>query len=121
MGTGTGVSYVIGEIGGSETVTVIPAQLPVHTHTLPVFTPRLRGQSAGGTSRTPVGNVLAGEATGVTYPYSDGAADAAMAADTITLSGATQTSGSSAGHNNLQPSLAMMYCICVEGAFPSST
>jgi microcystin-dependent protein len=120
MGTGQGVSYVLGESGGSETVSVSAAQLPAHTHTPPAFTARLRGQSAGGASRTPVGNVLAGEATGVTYPYSDGAADAAMAANTITLSGATQPSGSSAGHNNLQPSLAMMYCISVEGVFPSS-
>jgi len=117
-GSSQGASYSIGEFGGSESVSVNSAQLPVHTHTVPTFTPRLRGQSAGGTSRTPAGNVLAGEATGVMYPYSDGAADAAMAAGNIALSGATQISGASAGHYNLQPSLAMMYCICVEGVFP---
>jgi microcystin-dependent protein len=121
-GTGSGLSnYVLGEAAGAETHTLLPSELPLHNHVV-TPTPTIQCQSAAGTSATPVGHVLAREAAGVTHPYSDGAANTAMAG-TITVSGdlALASAGGAQPHDNLMPVLAMTYAICVNGVFPSQT
>ena len=58
--------------------------------------------------------------TGGTPPYSSGPANAAMAAGALTIGGgAMGPAGGSQPHNNLQPYLAMNYCISLFGIFPS--
>jgi microcystin-dependent protein len=65
-----GQTYTIGEIGGVETVTITLAQMPVHTHAVPLSaltgTPRCRNGT--GNQVTPVGNV---PAIGAFGPFTD--------------------------------------------------
>jgi microcystin-dependent protein len=69
MGQGPGLSnYTIGQVGGVEGVTLTVNQMPAHTH---VITPgglaaTSRVKNAAGNRQTPVGNVPAIEAAGVT-------------------------------------------------------
>ena len=56
-------------------------------------------------------------------PYSEGAADTAMDSSSIALSigGAVtvQSAGGGQAHNNMQPYLAVRFCIALQGLFPS--
>ena len=123
QGQGPGLqNYVIGEVGGSETVALTVNQIPSHTHTINssglTATAKCR-TGAPANQRTPVANVHAGEAAGVTMPYSSAAPDALMNADPVTISGNTAPTGASGGHENRQPYLTMNYCISLLGVFPS--
>ena len=95
-------NYVIGQVGGSETVTLTVNQIPSHTH--PVDTSGVTGalKCRTGTpvanQRTPVGNVHAVEAAGVTMPYSSATPDAVMNADPVVITGNTAAAGASGGH-----------------------
>jgi len=120
---GQGQGHVIGEVGGVETVTLTVNQMPTHTH---VITPgglaaTSKVKNAAGNRQTPVGNVPAIEAAGVTATYSDQVPDASMGAGAIAISGnpTAATAGLSQPFDNLQPYLTMSYCIALQGIFPS--
>jgi len=99
-----GVStYVIGEMGGVENVTVTLNQFPTHTHLL-------QGSSADASSSLPGNNVLGG---GVSA-YSSLAPNVAMNNATIGSSG-----GGSQPHSNLQPYVVLNWVIALYGVFPS--
>jgi microcystin-dependent protein len=124
FGQGAGLSnYVQGQVGGVETVTLTINQMPIHTHVIAPGslsgTPRVK--NAAGNRQTPVGNVPAIEAAGVTATYSDQAPDASMAAGTITISGSPTAANAGAGQPFpvVQPYVAMNYCIALQGIFPS--
>ena len=115
--------YSIGQVGGVETVTLTANQMPTHTH---VITPgslaaTARAKNAPGNRQTPVGNVPAIEAAGVTATYSNQAPDSSMAPGTIAISGSptAAAAGGSQPFDNLQPYLTMNYCIALQGIFPS--
>ncbi|HMW29792.1 phage tail protein [Plasticicumulans sp.] len=93
-----------GEAGGSASVTLTVAQLPAHTHT-PV------AQSQPGTTGSAVDDVWARDAGGGKLYSVQGGAQ--MAADALAAS------GSGAAHDNLQPGLAIQFCIAIEGIYPS--
>ena len=123
-GQGPGLSnHTLGETGGSETVTLLEGQLPQHTHPIALnalaAAPRCR--NAAGNQQTPVGNVPAIEAAGVTATYSNAVPDANMNAGAVTMNGAVVASpaGGSQAHSNLQPYLTLNYCISLFGIFPS--
>lgn len=84
QGQGPGLSnYVIGQVAGTETVTVLPTQMPAHTHTLVATT-------AAATSVTPGTTVLPGAVSGDTF-YVDsvsGATSASLSAQMVALAGA---------------------------------
>ena len=127
VGQGTGLSnnYQLGEMGGTEAETLTVTHLPVHTHPIDQaqLAAKVRCQSGFGTSGTPVGNVLAAEAAGVTQLYSNKPADADMRADTITVGGAAtiNPAGGNQPHDNRQPTVCLRFCIATEGVFPSAT
>ena len=108
---------------GAENVVLSVAQMPAHAHaiTLGTLAAAARAKNATGNRQTPVGNVPAIEASGVTATYSDQAPDASMGAGSIALSGApaAASAGSGLPVNTLQPSLTMSYCIALQGIFPS--
>src|SRR5271170_7956005 len=52
IGTGAGNTLVIGQLSGTETVTLLTSQLPIHTHAL-------AASSAGGTQASPAGDLWA--------------------------------------------------------------
>lgn len=105
-GQGPGLSSrVIGQTGGVEQVTLTPAQLPAHRHTL-------RASPAAASSTAGVaGSLLATPAS--TKLYGVTPAGSAMAAGALTTSGGNQA------HNNMAPSLGLNHIIALFGVFPS--
>jgi microcystin-dependent protein len=106
QGTGSfGTTYVIGETGGVETVTVSLNQYPAHTHSAAVAT------GAPLTTPAPAG--------GIPGPGLDAFA-AATPADAM-ASGMIGYYGSSQPHSNLQPFLALNWVIALFGIFPTQS
>ena len=109
-GQGPGLSdYVLGEMTGTETVTLLQSNLPQHNHLMNV-------NNAAATASDPTGAVLSQGAimSGVTVAtYSTGGANAQMNA------GALATAGGNQPVSVLQPYLAINFSICLYGLFPS--
>lgn len=109
QGTGPGLStYIIGQKAGTETVTVLPTQMPAHTHTLVATT-------GAATTLTPGSTLLPGTVSGENFYVSD------VSAATIVPMSAQSTSqaGGSQPHENCMPTLTVQYCIATFGIFPS--
>jgi microcystin-dependent protein len=118
-GQGTGLSfYDQGQTGGSTSVTVLINELPTHTHAF-------NTTSVAGSTTTAAGNQLGlsqyggggkeGKDPGWTAQiYSPNASQAktGLAPQSISPIGGTQP------HNNMQPYLALNYCIATQGVFP---
>jgi microcystin-dependent protein len=106
-GQGPGLSlHDLGEIGGSETVSLLESEIPAHTHSLPA-------SNQVGTDRTPQGEVLARSAGMNLYKASG---SIVMLADqAVTPAGGDQP------HNNMQPYLTLNFCIALQGVFPPRT
>lgn len=111
-GTGNGLTEIeLGEVGGSETVTMTTAQMPAHNHTatgtisFPCF-------SDEGNTGSPAGNILAGSEAA----YSTLDPDTFIAP--ATTSGYTSATGSNIPFSIIQPVLATNYIICLEGYWP---
>lgn len=107
MGTGPGLStYVIGEQGGTENVTLLENEMPAHNHVV-------AANSGGGNSLVPTSCVWSADASGGSAPYSSNTPNTSMVANAIGTAGGNQP------HSNLQPFLALNYCIALAGIFPS--
>lgn len=109
QGQGPGLSnYVIGQRAGTESVTVLPTQMPAHTHTVVATT-------AAATSLTPGNTLLPGSVSGDTFYATDitGATVLGMSAQSTSLAGGSQP------HENCMPTLTVQYCIATFGIFPS--
>lgn len=101
----TGTTYVIGQTGGTETVMLTEAQLPVHTHTA-------CARSGNGTQTEPANNLWAAPAGNFQY-LPNTAADKSMNAANIAATGGGQA------HYNMMPYLAINFIICLNnGIFP---
>lgn len=98
-------SYKIGAKGGSETVVLTENTIPPHTHSLEATT-------TPAASNTPAGNVLS------LLPSDKAEYAAATTVDTTLNAGAVASTGNSAGHNNMQPSLVINFCIAMTGIYP---
>jgi microcystin-dependent protein len=106
MGTGaSGTTYVIGEMGGVETVTLTTSQYPSHTH------PAQANSKALGSVNSPNNNILS---TGQNI-YRNQTPSVNMA------DGMLSNDGGSQPHNNLQPYLALNWIISLLGIFPSQS
>jgi microcystin-dependent protein len=103
QGNNAGNSLVLGQISGSETVTVLPTQMPGHTHTL-------MASSSAGTQPSPTSGLWAKSGLG---EYSTEAPTKSMAAST------TLPAGGSQPHNNLPPFLVINFIISLFGIYPS--
>ena len=104
QGSGPGLStYVLGQMAGSETVTLTSQQLPAHTHAA-------QGQSAVGDQAGPGGGVWAASA------QNQFSANAPIAAMSTAAIGAT---GGSQQHDNMAPYQVVSFIICLFGIFPS--
>lgn len=109
---GSGPNNGVGSMDGTATVTLDASQLALHNHQLIATT------TTGG-SVTAAGHLLAatgiaertGQKTGVTR-YS-----AASPAQTLAPQSIVSAGGGGA-HNNMQPYLALVYCIATTGIFP---
>jgi microcystin-dependent protein len=90
-------------VGGTENVTLQTIQLPQHTH-------QAMGNSGAGTANTPQSNVWAGSVQGDKCYAAQG--------DKNMNAGAIGTAGQNQPHNNMQPTLAVMFIIALVGIFP---
>ena len=107
QGQGPGLSsYIIGQNGGAEAVTLTGGQMAAHSH------PAL-GNSAAGTSNTPAGNVWAVNPTSI---YISGAS-----ANTTMNPAAIANNGGSQPHDNMLPFSTLNFCIALEGIYPSQS
>ena len=121
-GQGSGLSnYNLGQSGGAENVALTINELPVHTPVITLNNLAAHVKNAAGNSQTPVGNVPAIEAAGVTATYSNAAPDATMAAGAISVTGtaAAGITGSGLPAPILSPYLTLNYIIALQGIFPS--
>jgi microcystin-dependent protein len=109
-GQGQGLSlYDLGQTGGSEFVTLLQTEMPVHQHNVGM------ANTTTGNSLTPVGSTWATTPSGrgLLFVYHSGPPTAKMLADTIL------PAGGSLPHNNMQPYLTLNFCIALQGVFPA--
>jgi microcystin-dependent protein len=117
QGRGPGLSQrSLNEAGGSETVALLPFNLPSHGHAAMASTNAATTTTAGPTVvLAEVKDKIANQTDARYLP----AAKPAGASETL---GAQQVSltGGSQGHPNVMPSIAINYIIALQGIFPSS-
>lgn len=107
FGQGPGLSsYDLGQSAGVESVTLTTNEIPAHPHPI-------NCTDTDGDSSKPPGNILATNSTGA-GSYFSGAANGQLNATSIPPSG-----GGNQPHTNIQPYLALNFCIALEGIFPS--
>ncbi|MBP7864539.1 MAG: phage tail protein [Acidobacteria bacterium] len=111
-GSGQGLTpRVPGEVTGFETVTVTNAQLPAHTHPLV-------GQDLPADRKDPAGAYPARGAKAVGPSLRPVNAYQTLAPADVMAASAVGPAGGSLAHANLQPYLAMNFCICQYGLYP---
>jgi microcystin-dependent protein len=112
-GQGAGLQpYTQGQAGGSENVTLNLSELPAHGHTVSLS---LKAAS-GADSPDPATSYPAPPDTG-DPAYATGAPNTLLNGAAVT--GGTTSFGGNASHENRQPVLAMNYCVCVNGIYPT--
>jgi len=108
-GQGPGLSLRdLGEQSGSTTTTLLTSEIPAHSHAL-------MASSSPASGRDPSGNPLARSRNGNAY-------QTVTNSNTVNMSSsAVGMAGSSLPHNNMQPYLALNFCIALQGVFPPRT
>jgi microcystin-dependent protein len=105
QGQGSGLTNrTVGEMGGTETVTLTTQQMPVHNHPLLASL-----NNAGGS--TVSGNVTG--QVGATQIYREAPASLPLLASAVGPAGGSQP------HDNMQPYLCVSFIISLFGIFPS--
>lgn len=106
QGQGPGLSdYFLGQSAGEPDVTLIQTEMPAHSH------PARADSGSGPTS--PANNTW-GSLPGRTPPpmYANGNPN-------VIMGNALSIAGGSLPHNNMQPYLALNFCIALQGIFPA--
>ncbi len=97
-----GNGFTQGQAGGERNHTLLQSEMPPHTHSV-------NASSAAATEASPAGNLWAnGNMPAYTNPGGQTMSPLAVAA-----------AGGSQPHNNMPPCLALNFCICLYGIFPS--
>lgn len=106
-----GGTYTLAQQAGVETVTLVPAQMPIHTHPVVV-------SAAAASSKTP-GPTLFPAAISGDSQYAATARDATkpLAFGPSIVSAA----GGGLPHNNMMPTQTANYCIAWSGIYPSQS
>ncbi|HKY42134.1 MAG TPA: tail fiber protein [Pyrinomonadaceae bacterium] len=105
-GQGPGLSlYDLGQIGGSETVTLLISEIPAHTHAI-----NASADPADQTQASPA-RVLARSDGG--FAYFAGAPNTTEAAEQLGLT------GGSLPHTNMMPYVTYYFNIALQGVFPA--
>ncbi|AWV99376.1 phage tail protein [Arcticibacterium luteifluviistationis] len=99
-----GFSHPLGQKSGEETHTLSAAELPTHIH-------EIMGSSSPGDSNVPDGKVL-GVYSEELYRRNTGVLQKMSSSSNL-------NNGSGQAHNNMQPYLALNFCIALQGLFPS--
>jgi microcystin-dependent protein len=101
-----GPEFVIGESGGSESVTLVVSEMPYHSHSL-------MAAASTPTANTPADNLL------TTLPVDKADFASPSVANGYLNPAAIAATGGSVPHNNMQPSLVLNFSIALVGVFPS--
>ena len=102
------VSYTRGMVGGAQYVTLTAANLPSHYHNY-----YATSSQADFPANFPNGMQLGVNQTGYSPTYR-------VSSDLKPMnSAAISSSGGGQSHDNLQPFLAVLFCICTDGTYPS--
>jgi microcystin-dependent protein len=111
-GQGPGLSlHDLGETGGSDTVSLLESEIPVHSHALMCAS----GRQVQNQVTVPSPSTAISDAAGAT-PY------LATNQNLTNLNGnAVAPAGGSQPHNNMQPYLTLNFCIALQGVFPPRT
>jgi microcystin-dependent protein len=104
----SGSTYMMGEMDGIETVTLTENQMPQHSHVA-----SFRANAEDANSGEANGKTL-GLAAANIYNSNPPENGETLSANSITLAAA----GSNQPHSNMQPYLAINYCISLQGIFP---
>src|SRR5437868_3882764 len=111
-GQGQGLSLRdLGEMSGTQNVTLLTSEMPVHTHTF-------SGSSTVATTAVPTNNVPAkinystGTQSGQGVAYSPNNPNVQFAPQELA------PGGGSLPHDNMQPYLTLNFCIALQGVFP---
>ena len=107
----SGTQFAVGQTGGETFVLIDGKTMAAHTHAFLAANPR-----SAADSNVPSPNVVFASASGCT-PYAPNPAiePAAMAPQALTPAGGVQAP---VPHNNMAPTLAVNFCICVSGEVP---
>lgn len=109
-GQGPGLSlHDLGEMGGSETVSLLESEIPSHSHAL-----MATAEDGVQGSLTP-GTTLAKSVGGQLYQSTINSNLTMMNFNALAPAGGDQP------HNNLQPYLTFYFCIALQGVFPPRT
>ena len=107
QGQGPGLSeYFLGQSGGSEFVTLLDSEIPVHTHSL-----RAHAFDFGDQSQPTTLTSLAKSNNGASYTATTNL-PTTMAFQSLSIAGA------SLPHNTMQPYVTLNFCIAMQGVFP---
>ncbi len=107
-GQGQGLSLRdLGEISGTEFVTLLQSEMPAHTHL--VSASNVLAETQAPTNQSTLGRSSGANA----YQTNTGANLTNMAPQ------AAAPAGGSLPHNNMQPYLVLNFCIALQGVFPA--
>jgi microcystin-dependent protein len=105
QGQGAGLAaYSAGQAGGTESVTLLPAQMPAHTHSV-------HANNNPAAARRPEGRALAQANTDIYVAAPD--------TSTVMDAGMLGEAGGNDPHPNIQPYLVLNFCIAMQGIFPA--
>ena len=105
QGSGPGLTpRLLGEVVGSESVTLLQNQIPDHPH---------RQQATTNPATAAAGPSGAPATSASTHFYGNGSADLTLAGTAVAAAGGGQA------HNNLAPYLTLNFIIAMTGIFPS--
>lgn len=117
VGTTLGKTFILGQSGGVESVTLTTQQLPAHNHSILTseVSFKTRGDSAGN-SASPDNNFIA-QAPLKKFFGRDTPPDKMAPLESV---GTVGPAGSNLPHDNMQPYCAINFIIALEGIYPSS-
>jgi microcystin-dependent protein len=113
QGQGPGLSQrLLGETGGEQALTLLTSEMPLHAHTVNADT-NFASTPDPNNGLYMRGNFDDGQGNkGGVQVYS-------TAAPTTGMGAAINPAGGSLPHNNMMPSLALNFCIALQGVFPA--
>jgi microcystin-dependent protein len=112
FGSGAGLSTIaLGEMSGTETVTLLQTQMPSHTHPMDAV-------AAAANTNVPSAGQMPAEGHGSGRGAYTIRSYAASGTSTTLATAAVGAAGGGSPHNNLQPYLTLNWCIALRGIYP---